>query len=210
MSSPKRLRGGEADPIFKLAQVDMIYSQLKRLKCPREAELFIIGCNCALRISDLLQLRNDDIIRKKVAGYDDRFTGVIKQLKEKKTGKVKELTINWVGMKHIDMWMALNPDNNYIFQGHGNRSNGGPITSSWVNRKFKEVRDHLALDYRFSTHSMRKTFGYHAYKSGTPIEVLSKLFNHVNTGVTLAYIGITKKVVTETYLENVIGAEVGE
>ncbi|MGL5514270.1 MAG: hypothetical protein ACRDBM_13675 [Sporomusa sp.] len=31
------------------------------------------------------------------------------------------------------------------------------------------------------THTLRKTFGYHAYKSGITIEVLQKLFDHLDS-----------------------------
>jgi len=209
VSSTERKRGGESDPIVKLSDVSMIYSQLRNLGSLREAELFMIGCNCALRISDLLQLKNGDIVRKQV---DGQLVGYIKRVVEKKTGKVKTLTINYIGMKHVDKVVNLYPDNEYLFQSNGRRgaTEIRPVSASWVSRKFKAVREHLGLDYRLSTHSMRKTFGYHAYKSGVDILILQKLFNHANSVVTLAYIGITNKAVEETYLENVIGVGVGE
>lgn len=39
-------------------------------------------------------------------------------------------------------------------------------------------------------HTLRKTFGYHAYREGVGIAVIQKLLNHPSPGVTLAYIGV--------------------
>ena len=209
MSNVERKRGGEADAIVKLSDVSVIYSQLRRFGYYREAELLMIGCNCALRISDLLQLKNSDIVRREING---KVVGFIERTKEQKTQKKKDLTINHVGMYHVDKIVSLYPDNEFLFQSEGNRAGGvvKPVDASWVSRKFKEIRDHLGLEYRFSTHSMRKTFGYHAYKAGVDIHVLQKLFNHGNSSTTLAYIGITNKKVEAAYLENVIGLGIGE
>ncbi|WP_436242946.1 tyrosine-type recombinase/integrase [Paenibacillus sp. LjRoot56] len=40
------------------------------------------------------------------------------------------------------------------------------------------------------THTLRKTFGYFAYKAGTDIVLLQQIFNHSSPSVTLRYIGI--------------------
>lgn len=203
-------RGGEADPIKELRDVGAIYGQLRRFGYYREAELFMIGCNCALRISDLLRLKPSDIVRKELGG---KTTGYIEQITEKKTGKKKRLTINHVGMHHVDILMNLYPDNTFLFESEWVRKRGrppAPITDQAVWLAFVKVRERLELDYRFSTHTMRKTFGYHAYQSGIDINVLRKLFNHSSSSQTLTYIGIDNERVEEAYLNNVIGVGVGE
>jgi integrase len=43
------------------------------------------------------------------------------------------------------------------------------------------------------THTMRKTFGYHAYTGGTTIELLMDIFNHSSKTQSLRYIGITEE-----------------
>ncbi|EPZ41144.1 tyrosine-type recombinase/integrase [Alicyclobacillus acidoterrestris] len=50
------------------------------------------------------------------------------------------------------------------------------------------------------THTLRKTFGYHAYQSGVSLAVLQKLFNHSAPSVTLSYIGITQNELDGVYL----------
>ena len=50
------------------------------------------------------------------------------------------------------------------------------------------------------THTLRKTFGYHAYQSGVDITRIQKLLNHSAQNVTLAYIGITKEELDNVYI----------
>lgn len=63
--------------------------------------------------------------------------------------------------------------------------------------KAAEVVD---LKERVGTHTLRKTFGYHAYQSGVRLAVLQKLFNHSAPSVTLVYIGITQDELDDVYL----------
>jgi len=50
------------------------------------------------------------------------------------------------------------------------------------------------------THTMRKTFGYHAYKKGLDLAVIQKLLNHSSPSITLAYIGITQEDQDNVYM----------
>ena len=58
----------------------------------------------------------------------------------------------------------------------------------------------IGIKETIGTHTLRKTFGYHAYKSGIAIEVLQKLFDHSTPGITLRYIGITQDDLDDVYL----------
>lgn len=41
-------------------------------------------------------------------------------------------------------------------------------------------------------HMLRKTFGYHAYRSGIALALLQDLLNHSSPDTTLPYIGISR------------------
>ena len=53
---------------------------------------------------------------------------------------------------------------------------------------------------KIGTHTLRKTFGYHAYKQGVSLEIIQKLLNHSAPSVTLRYIGITKEELDNVYI----------
>jgi integrase len=55
------------------------------------------------------------------------------------------------------------------------------------------------------THTLRKTFGYHAYQSGVSLELLMEIFNHASKTQTLRYIGITEEQKKEVYLQSNLG-----
>lgn len=52
------------------------------------------------------------------------------------------------------------------------------------------------------THTLRKTFGYHAYENGSSLELLMDIFNHSSKSQTLRYIGITAEQKKEVYLQS--------
>ena len=193
----------DVSPITDLDDVRAIYNRFQKWGRNREAELVMLGCNVALRISDLLQLKFDDIKEMELEG---RLVGYV-ELEEKKTRKGKKLTLNKSAMAAIDRLRALNPDAIYLFEGTGNRTRGEhkPISRQYVSTQLIDVKESLGLDYRLNTHSLRKTFGYHAYKNNTDINVLQKLFNHSSVSETFKYIGITDERVRDVYLSVEIG-----
>ena len=195
-----------ADPVKDKTDIALIYKRMKKRNRNREAELFLIGCNVALRISDLLRLEFDKIreeIRNgHLVGYAD--------IQEKKTGKPKRVTFNTMAIMAVRRLRESNPEHVYLFQATGNRvgTQVKPVRSNWINRVFSDISEDLELNFSFSSHSMRKTFGYHAYKDGLDINVLQKLFNHSSVQDTFIYIGITEERVSEAYLDFQLSVEV--
>ena len=90
-----------------------------------------------------------------------------------------------------------------------------PITRQQAYRILNNAAESLGLVERdangtiilgeIGTHTLRKTFGYHAYKSGITIELLMDLFNHSSKSQTLRYIGITEDQKKDVYLQSNLG-----
>jgi site-specific recombinase XerD len=59
----------------------------------------------------------------------------------------------------------------------------------------------VGIEGRIGTHTLRKTFGYYAYKQGTDITLLQQLFNHAAPSITLRYIGITQDDIDQVYIK---------
>lgn len=50
------------------------------------------------------------------------------------------------------------------------------------------------------SHSLRKTFGYHAYASGVDLAIIQQILNHSSPRTTLVYIGIRREERDAVYL----------
>lgn len=193
----------EVEPVRKKKQVKKIYRWLKENYTVREAELWLIGCNVALRCGDLLSLRFDQI---------DGKTHI--EIHEQKTSKHKKFPITPIVRESVERlreyyaskeWFVTKKfESVYLFQGtsHRNYHHLKPCTIQWVSEVFKKCQRELPLPFNFNTHSMRKTFGYRAYKNGEDIHHLQALFNHSHSKVTLRYIGVTKREIEKMYFKN--------
>ena len=138
-----------------------------------------------LRISDVLSAR----VGESLAG--------VRRLKEQKTGKSKTIKLNSKLVNSISIYASNNnlSDDDYLFFSSRNRAEH--IKRSRASKIIAKAGD--MIDITCSAHSLRKTFGYLAYKNGTSIELLMQIFNHSSQSVTLRYIGITQENINEVY-----------
>lgn len=194
----------ESEPIRELNDINALHRILTKWGYVREAECFIIGCNFALRVGDLLKTT---IEQSKLDSF--AVTG-----NEQKTGKFKELPINTASRNAINRLTAWYQSQGiepvYLFQGTGNRAKKliKPISARHLNNKLKDAAEAIGLDHSISSHSMRKSFGYHQYTNGTDIKYLQVLFNHKTELQTLTYIGVTRKTIKDVYLSSEIGLNI--
>ena len=87
----------------------------------------------------------------------------------------------------------------YIFTKNTDYSK--PLDRSHVYRIIcKAAHEALHMDH-VSCHSLRKTFGYHAWKQGTPPALLMAIYNHSSYQVTKKYLGIEQDEKDAIFLE---------
>lgn len=149
-------------------------------------QLLILYClYTGLRISDVITAKvNESLMGQRV-------------LTEQKTGKRKIVTLNSKLKNAINVFVAengLNADD-YLFFSSKDKSDH--IKRSQASKIIAKAGDMIGLVV--SAHSLRKTFGYLAYKNGVPLELLMNIFNHSSQAVTLRYIGITQDNINEVY-----------
>ena len=133
------------------------------------SDIWQLGLNVALRISDLLNLT-----------YDDFAGGETITVIEQKTGKSRTIKLNEKVQTIVKQRQALNQNDKYLFQSVGNRAKKlqKPLSRETVARKFAEVGEIIGV--HLGTHSMRKTRGYAMWSAGVPLEVIARVLNHVH------------------------------
>ena len=167
---------------------------------PRNGTLIILGLNTALRISDILMLKWGDI-------YDDRTKAVRKYLEvtEQKTGKPRIIALNRSVRTALKSYLAFSFQGKscemeqYLFPSQ--KGKGEPISRSQAYRIICAAPKARGLDGHISCHSLRKTFGYHAWKQGTPPALLMDIYNHSSYSITKRYLSIEQDERDEVYLK---------
>ncbi len=165
---------------------------LLKQKNLRDYCLFTLGINSGLRISDLLKLTIADVMEK--GKPKDRI-----RLREKKTNKYKEFPLSDNAKSAIKEYLKTRnyTENEPLFI---SRKNKGFLLRQQAYKIINDVAKSVGIKEKIGTHTLRKTFGYHAYNKGYDITVIQKLFNHSSPSVTLRYIGITQDDLDNVYL----------
>lgn len=160
----------------------------------RDYCLFTLGINSGLRISDLLKLKVADVIDSK-GKIRDRIS-----IKEQKTGKNKDFPFGNTTKKALTEYLDSRESINHSEALFPSRKGGTPITRQQAYRILNEAARTVGIEDQIGTHTLRKTFGYHAYKQGADITRIQYLLNHSAPSVTLRYIGITQEELDNVYL----------
>lgn len=178
-------------PIRNLKQIETIKKLLKQQNL-RDYCLFVLGINSGLRISDLLKLKISDVIEKNKV--KDRI-----RLREIKTGKYKDFPLSDNTKSAIKEYLKTRDykENEPLFL---SRKNKGFLMRNQAYKIINDVAKSVGIKEKIGTHTLRKTFGYHAYNNGYDIALIQKLFNHSSPSVTLRYIGITQDEMDDVYL----------
>ena len=176
--------------IAELKKIKRYYREVKPNK--RNSLLVVCGLNTALRISDILKLRWKDVYNENLLSFKSHI-----DVKEQKTGKKTTVFIN----KNLkEAFASFLKDiiakkgklcdvmEQFIFLGQ--KSTNKPISRIQAFRIISEAAKKCLLSHKVSCHSLRKTFGYHAWKKGVSPALLTSIYNHSSYKITTRYLGI--------------------
>ena len=182
-----------AEPIRNGKLVKKLLNYYKNLGQTRNFLLIALCLYTGLRISDILSLKTDDVY-----DFDKKAVKYSIAVREKKTGKIKTIAIHaFVKMiikkyaPRLGAKCALLP----------NPQTGKAISRVHAYRIIQAAGKNAGIDTKVGCHSLRKTFGYFAWKNGTPPALIMELFNHSSWSVTRRYLGITQDDINKAYLE---------
>ena len=154
---------------------------------PRNYTLCILGLNTALRITDILHLKWGmvyDFAKEKCVSHIT--------VMEQKTGKTNTIALNPATTDALCLYLSgyeSSPNaDDYLF-----KSRKGPdqaLCRSQAFRIIKEAAAWAGMEQHVSCHSLRKTFGYHAWQQGIPPALLMEIYNHSSYQITKRYLGI--------------------
>lgn len=163
----------------------------------RNYALITLGINTSLRIGDLLLLKWKNV-------YDLQRNCYYKHLEvhEQKTGKKTRIALNKeaiLALRHLRSSISSISDEDYLFLSREGKNR--PISRSQAFRIIKDAACNLHIEGTISCHSLRKTFGYHAWKSGVPPAVIMTIYNHSSLDVTKRYLSIDQDDKDKVFLE---------
>jgi integrase len=155
---------------------------------PLDLALFTVGINTNLRASDLLRIKRDHV--------EDLKPGEYFELKEKKTGKSRCVTVNRPCVKAINNFLASKTfKTEFLFEGQR-----GVLTVPAVHQKVKQWCRKINLKGNYGSHSLRKTWGYHQRVTfGTDLPRLMVCFNHSTQKQTLDYLCVQPEEIKSVY-----------
>ena len=178
------------EPIRDRKKIAQIKNQLRGQRRYRDLLLFVMGINTALRISDLLVLRVEHFLDEKQQ-IRSRFW-----IKEQKRGKRQDVVLNGSIRETLDEYLSAYPEiikdqTNFIFFSTKDHHFKHPIKRGQAWKIVTGICQQVGLRGNFGTHSLRKTWGYHARMQGVDLALIMHKLNHESIAYTKRYLGIT-------------------
>lgn len=153
----------------------------------RNYTLCIMGLNTALRISDLLQLKWKHVYDFSCGVF---FSHIC--LNEQKTGKPSQIVLNQSITNALQEYASVlgeaRSGETYLFPSR--KGDNCPLSRSQAFRIIREAAQANGISRHISCHSLRKTFGYHAWRQGVSSVLLTDIYNHSSFQITKRYLGI--------------------
>ncbi|MCM3570550.1 tyrosine-type recombinase/integrase [Neobacillus mesonae] len=170
-------------PIKEISQINAIKEKLQRQSL-RDYLLFVFGINTGIRVHDLLSLKVSDI-------WDGEEVREFLTLSAEKDDSPKVHYLNQQVKNALEQYLAggVFHGEDFLFK---SKKNNLPITRQQAYRIINGAAKEVGITEKIGMHTLRKTFGYHAYRKGIAISILMDIYNHHTHAETLRYIGIDK------------------
>lgn len=159
----------------------------------RDYVLFVLGINTGLKLTEMLNLQVQDVMTEDEMRH---YLYVV----QKDGFPNKEVYLNEQvrkAIKHYVQNHGLGAEQ-YLFASTKTKL---PVSRQQAYRIIHDAAIEVGIKGKVGPNSMRKTYGYHAYKKGVAISLLQKYFHHATRGETLKYIGIEKDEIIKTEID---------
>ena len=176
---------GKTQPIRNRSDIRKLKQYYLDRNQIRNYAMITLAVNTSLRIGDLLRLKWEDVYDFETQRYRDHIS-----LTEQKTGKKNLIALNKeaaAALRVLQRTAGPRPGD-VIFRSRS--GDNRPIDRTWAFRIVRGAAEDLHLEGTISCHSLRKTFGYHAWKSGVPPALIMAVYNHSSLEITKRYLAI--------------------
>jgi integrase len=176
-----------------IKQINAIKKYLKD-HSERDFLFFIMGINTGLRVNEILEIKVQDVLDEK--GNVKNFYNLPAYEQQPE----KQVYLNTKTKKALTDYIKASKllDNEYLFVSPKTKK---PITRQQAHRIIHQAVDALGLNGKYGASSLRKTFGFHAYKQGIALSLIQKHFHHSTPSETLKYLGITRDEGIQTIID---------
>lgn len=181
----------KTEPIRDKEQIKALADYFLKQGQMRNYVMLIMGIYTATRISDLLNLKWDDVYNPIAKCFRQHLI-----LFEHKTGKRRAIAINEKVVHALSIYMPCRKSE-YIFD----NGRGKPLSRVQAWRIMHDATKEIGLEDTIACHGLRKTWGYHAWTSQavSPV-VIMDVYNHSSYDVTKRYLGVEQDDLDKAYL----------
>ncbi|MBV1928399.1 MAG: tyrosine-type recombinase/integrase [Gammaproteobacteria bacterium] len=168
---------------------------------PRDLCLFTLGINTAYRANELVSIKVGQVAHLSVG---DRL-----DLKQSKNGKYRSVTLNNNAVNAIQACLADHPNPLPFAPLFLSKTTNEALKSNTVSKYMKKWCNQLGILGNYSSHTMRKTWGYHVYRHhnivnfspvDTKIAELMTAYGHASERQTLEYLCIQDRDISALYM----------
>ena len=187
---------GKTQPLKELEQISALKDYFLERGEIRNYALIVVGLNTSLRISDILTLQWQDVYNYQKGTYRQHIHVV-----EKKTQKNNSVAINACIIEVLELLKTTHENitpETFLFTSR--KGENQPITRHSAYTIIKKASQVLGFEENISCHSLRKTFGYQAWKQGVQPALLMSIYNHSSYEITKRYLGISQDERDEVFM----------
>ena len=171
------------DPIRDVKQIEAMKGILAN-HSQRDLLFFVLGINTGMNISDLLSLKVEDV-------WDGTKPKEFIFIRDDRNNQDQAYYLNNRVSMILQAYLSQGKLNSqdYLFK---SKKNNQPITRQQAYRIIHNASIEAGVTGNIGTHTLRKTFGYHALHKGIAISILMSIYHHQSPAETLRYLGIEK------------------
>ena len=159
---------------------------------PRDYGVFVFGINTAFRASELVIIGIRQVAHLRA--------GDVLPVKEPKTGKYRMVTLNAKSADAAQRCIAAHPNPRPDAPLFWSKKTGAALRPDSLCRIVRNWCAQAGLPGRFSSHTLRKTWGYQQrVRFGEPLSLLTKAYGHASERQTLDYLCIQADEIQKLY-----------